>query len=157
MNSFESGSRGCSNGTGSSATICAGFFFGQNQNAVAQEYRLLDIVGDEYDGSYAPAPNVENFALHPLARRLIEADERLVHENEVGIGGEGPGNCDTLLHPAGDLVRVICLKAGQPHDIDDFANLGRHGRRRRALDAQSRRDIVEHRQPRKCRRLLKYE
>jgi hypothetical protein len=119
--------------------------FGQYQDAVAKEYRLLDIVGDEYDGSHPPAPNVEDFALHPLARRLIEAHERLVHENKVRIGGERPRNCDALLHPAGDLVRVIRFEARQPDDVDDFANLGRHIRRRCAFDAQTSRDVIEHR------------
>ena len=37
----------------------------------------------------------------------IERRERLVHQQDVGVGGEGAGEADALLHAAGQLVRIF--------------------------------------------------
>ena len=86
------------------------------ENAVAQKHGLLEIVRDEDDRALAMTPDVEHLALHALARRLVEADERLVHQDEVGVGGKGARDGDALLHAAGNLVRIVVLEARQPDD-----------------------------------------
>ena len=57
-------------------------------------------------------PDVEQQRLHALARQRVERAERLVHQQEVGFGGERPGQPDALAHAAGKLpdrlVRLAC-------------------------------------------------
>ena len=67
-------------------------------------------------------PDVEHFALHALARGLVEAHERLVHQDEVGVGGECARDRHALLHAARDLVRIVALEAREPDDLDDLAH-----------------------------------
>src|SRR6516162_11142299 len=52
---------------------------GEHDDAVAEKYGLLEIVRHEYHGPAAMLPGVQDLALHALACRLIEADERLIH------------------------------------------------------------------------------
>ena len=46
----------------------------------------------------------------------VEGGERLVHEEHVRIGGEGPRESDTLLHAAGELTGEAVLEAVQTHE-----------------------------------------
>ena len=96
---------------------------GQDEDAVTEEDGLLEVVRDEDDGAPPVPPDVQHLALHALAGGLVEADERLVHEDEIGVGGEGTRDGHALLHAAGDLVRIVALEAGQPDDLDDLAHL----------------------------------
>ena len=85
---------------------------------------------------------MQDLALHALARRLVEADEWLIHEDEIGIDGEGARDRHPLLHPTGDLVRVIGFIVAQPDDLDDLIHLAAHNGRRDLLDPQAGRHVV---------------
>src|SRR5690242_19723767 len=114
-------------------------------------------MGHEDDGAAPVLPDLQNFPLHALARRLIETNERLVHENHVGIRGKSARDGDTLLHAAGNLVRIVLFEPAQPHEVENFADLSALLVRRRSFYAQAGCDIVPDGEPRKRRRLLKYE
>src|SRR5712664_3811362 len=58
---------------------------GEDDDAVAEEYRLLDVVGDEDDGLARALPELDEFFLHGLARWPVEGTERLAHHQHLGI------------------------------------------------------------------------
>jgi hypothetical protein len=62
--------------------------------------RLLDVMGDEHDSSLVGAANAQQFVLQDEPGLRVERSERLVHQQHVGLDGQGAGNADTLLHPA---------------------------------------------------------
>src|SRR3954454_9944119 len=48
----------------------------------------------------------------------VEGRERLVEHQDVGVGGQRPGEADPLLHAAGELVGEVVLIAGQADQVD---------------------------------------
>ncbi|MNE44205.1 hypothetical protein D3C80_1384220 [compost metagenome] len=58
---------------------------------------------------------LEQFALHFAADQRVEGREGLVHQQDGRIVGQCAGKADTLLHAAGQLVRVAVFLAGQAH------------------------------------------
>ena len=57
-------------------------------------------------------------SLHLPPYEGVEAAERLVHEQHVGVGRQCPGEADALLHPAAHLPRVVVLPTLEPHGRD---------------------------------------
>ena len=47
----------------------------------------------------------------------VERGQRLVQQQHLGLDGQGPGQRDPLLLPAGDLVRVAVRLLGQPDQL----------------------------------------
>ena len=76
-------------------------------DAVAELQRLVEVVADEDDGLVELLLEIEKLVLELVADQRIERRERLVHEQDVGVGGEGARQADALLHAAGKLVRVL--------------------------------------------------
>ena len=60
--------------------------------------------------------SIEELVLQLVADQRIERRERLVHEQDVGVGGEGAGEADALLHAAGQLVAEFArpIATGRP-------------------------------------------
>ena len=51
--------------------------------------------------------------LHLLARQAVQRTKRFVHQQDVGLGRQRPGNSDALAHAAGNrttLLKVIAIK-----------------------------------------------
>ena len=64
--------------------------------------------------------------MEQVAGHGVEGAERLVHEQHVGVLGEGPGQGDPLAHAAGELVRAACRpKSLEVHDCEQLARPGR--------------------------------
>src|SRR5690349_8025191 len=68
--------------------------------AVAKEDRLLDVVRDQHEGFSGFLPNSQYFFLQEITRERIQRGERLVHQDDVGIGCERASDAHTLLHAA---------------------------------------------------------
>ncbi|MET4278485.1 hypothetical protein ABIB68_006587 [Bradyrhizobium sp. F1.2.2] len=66
------------------------------------------------------APDPQQFTLQRLARLGVERGERLVHQQHLGIIGEASRDRDTLLHAAGELMRIAVGKAGQPDQVEEM-------------------------------------
>ena len=110
-----------------------------------QEDRLGDGVGHEDDRRPEPPPEVHQLEVHPFAGHLVERPERLVHEEQARVEGEGPGDRDALLHPARQLPRVLgrevteldeieqcvgalhAFRAGEAHDLERQLDVALHG------------------------------
>jgi len=86
----------------------------QHQDPVGEQHRLVEVVGDEHDRLAGLGPDPHELFLHVLAGLGVDRAERLVHEQDLRVGREGPGDPDPLLHPAGELVRVARGEPFQP-------------------------------------------
>src|SRR5438309_1935055 len=75
----------------------------EDDHAVAEVHRLLDVVRDEDDGLAGALPQARQLFLHRLARLRVERAEGLVHQQHFGIEGEHARERDALLHAAGKL------------------------------------------------------
>jgi hypothetical protein len=85
----------------------------------------LRIVGDQHERGAAGAVNLQQQLDHLAARRTIEVAGRLVGQQDRGIVGERPGDCDPLLLAARQLRRVVMRAIRQPHFGEQRARAGR--------------------------------
>lgn len=68
------------------------------------------VVRNVDDGLTGRAPNVCEQPLHLFACQRVEGRERFVHEQNGRIVSESAGDGDTLLHAAGEVMRVGTCK-----------------------------------------------
>ena len=116
----------------------------EHQDAVADDDRFLDGVGDEQHGEAHVVPKLKQLLLHPPPGQGVECGERLVHQQDFRLGRHGAGDGDALLHAARQGVRIAVAEAVQPDlgDVVPGALLGfplRHASR-----AQREQDVLEH-------------
>src|SRR5215467_7029421 len=78
-----------------------------DDHAVGEDDRLHDVVRDEEHRALPLLPEAEQLEAHLLPRQGVERAERLVHEQERGLGDEGAAESDPLLHPSRELERVL--------------------------------------------------
>src|SRR5215467_915513 len=77
---------------------------------------LVDVVSDEEHGLSGRLSDAQQLRLHGGARVSIESCERLIHEQDLRLAREHTRNLDTLLHAAGQLLRMLvplALKADE--------------------------------------------
>src|SRR5690349_5723555 len=79
---------------------------------VADQHRLLDIVGHEDHGLAHRALDADELLLQPLARDAIDRPERFVHQQDRWVRGEGARETDALPLAAGKLMRVAVAIVG---------------------------------------------
>ena len=63
----------------------------------------------------AIAPEALELVVEEVAGHGVEGAERLVHEQDLGLLGEGAGEGDPLAHAAGQLVRALGGEAVEVH------------------------------------------
>ena len=78
----------------------------EDGDPVAHLDGFLDVVGDEHHRLAHLGVEPEELVLEPRAGHGIDGAERLVHEEDGGIGGERPRHADTLALAARHLRRV---------------------------------------------------
>ena len=71
-----------------------------NGDAVANFESLVQIVADKDDGAFQFGLQVQQFVLQAGADQRIERGKRLVHQQNWGVRGKGPGQAHALLHAA---------------------------------------------------------
>ena len=59
-----------------------------------------------------------------VAGHRVERAERLVHEEDVDVLGEGPGERDALAHAAGELVRALVAESAEVHEVEQLLGRG---------------------------------
>src|SRR5919106_463827 len=91
---------------------------GQDDDLVGDVDGLLDRMGHEDHGLVLVAEQAQQVVLELAADLLVDRREGLVHQQDVGVHGEGPGESDALPHPAGELMGVGILEARQAHLVD---------------------------------------
>src|SRR5688572_9517166 len=89
-----------------------------HDDAVAEEDRLVNRVGDQHHGLAARHPNALQLGVHALASERIERAERLVHQEKLGIARERAHDRGALLHSTRKFVRIFVLEAFQAGDVE---------------------------------------
>src|SRR3546814_21026916 len=82
--------------------------------------RLLDRMGDEEEGFALLRDQGQQVLLELAPGLLVDRRERLVHQQHLGVDGEGAGKADALAHAARQLVRVGLLETLEA-DLADVA------------------------------------
>ena len=99
---------------------------GHHQHAVGELHGLGDVVGDQQAGLLQLMLDLQHLVAEQQPRLLVERAERLVHQQDLRLGGERARDRDALAHAAGQLGRIALLEAVEADEIDEMA---------RALDA----------------------
>ena len=120
----------------------------EHQRAVAERDRLGDVVGDEDDGLAPEAPQREQVGLQLGAGLRIHGGERLVHQDDGRIVGEGADERRALAHAAGQFVRIIALEAGEPDGADEDLGMRPGLGVQAPLHLDRKQHIVDRRAPR---------
>jgi len=76
---------------------CTGTAF-EYGDTISQEQRFIDVVGDEHDGAFVLGPDALDLVLEFGSCQCVERRERLVHQQDLGLARQRPGNGDALPH-----------------------------------------------------------
>ena len=106
-------------------------------------------------GLAGPAPDAADFFLQQLACLLIERGERLVHEQDLRIVGQRPGDADALLHATGQLVGISIGKTGEADKLEQRVGIVARLVDRDPTRTRPEGDVLEHAHPIEQRALLK--
>ena len=93
-------------------------------DAVADLQGLVQVVGYENDGLVQLSLQPYQFVLHVAADQGVQPAEWLVHKQDVGVHGQGPGQADPLLHAAAELPGIGILPAGKTHQVQHLLGSG---------------------------------
>src|SRR5215211_3364012 len=86
---------------------------GEDDDAVGEVDRLVDVVGDEEDRDRVLVAHAQDEVLEVGARLRVDGGEGLVHQQDRRLVGEGARDGDALLHPARELPGVVVDEARQ--------------------------------------------
>ena len=120
----------------------------EHQGAIAECDRLGDVVGHEDDGLAPQPPQRQQVGLQLRARLRIHGGERLVHQDDRRIVGEGADQRRALAHAAGQFVRIIALEAGKPDGAEEHLGMRPGLGVQAALDLDRKQHVVDGRAPR---------
>ncbi len=83
-----------------------------------------------------------DLALHDAAVLRVEGAERLVHQQHVGLDGEGARDRPARAHAAAHAAGVVVLEAGEPDELEIAVGARRALGRRHAERTEHQRDVV---------------
>ena len=91
-----------------------------HRDAVAEQDRLVDRVGDEHHGLalFRALHELQQFLLQDFAGLRVERGERLVHQQHRRVHRERADEADALLHAAGELIGIVLLEAGEADQLE---------------------------------------
>ena len=91
-----------------------------HDDAIAEQDRLVEVVGHEHHRLPARSPRLEEELLGVDSRLGIEGRERLVHQDDVGLDGPGAGQRDALAHPLRKLPRPEVVRLGEAEAVEQL-------------------------------------
>src|SRR5215470_709367 len=112
-----------------------------------EEHGLGDAMGDEQRGGAGFAPDLEQLQVEPLARHLVECAERLVHQQNGRVEREGPRDRHPLLHPPGELPRIVVAEPLEADQTQERARALASLLEGAAGQLERQPDILDHRPP----------
>src|SRR6185369_1475123 len=127
-----------------------------DDDAAAEENRLLDIMGDEQHGLLLAFPDAEQHFLHQHTGLIIQRPERFVEQQDLGVVGKRTRNRRALLHAAGELLWPVVFEAGQADPLDESIRDLAAIRLGYPALAQAERDVFAHGEPWEQRVRLKH-
>jgi hypothetical protein len=115
-------------------------------------------MGDEQDGRSRAPPEREQLVIEAVAGDLVKRAERLVHEEQLRLADQRPGDGDALALAAGKLVRQPVGQRGKVHQRHQLVAAVVDGARQAAEPhLQRQADVVAHAAPGEQRRILEDE
>ncbi len=105
-------------------------------------------MGDEQDRFARLFPDAQQLVLQRGSGDGVQRAERLVHQQDVRIDSEGPGDTDALALPAGELVGPAITKAAQTDQLQRAFHPFALDRGGHVDPLQAQRDVVLHAPPR---------
>ena len=109
-------------------------------DAIGEEDRLGDGVGDEGDGLSGLHPDLLDEKVHFIARECVEGAEGLVHQKHRGIDRQASHDRGALLHAARQLPRKLVLETRQADAVEELVDPLPF--RRLALDLEGQLDVL---------------
>ncbi len=96
----------------------------QDRDPVAELHGFVEVVGHEDDGLAQLLLQPQEFVLQPLPRDRVDRAERLVHQQHRRIGGQRPGDSDSLLLAARQFTRiaVAVLRRLEADQVEQFVD-----------------------------------
>src|SRR5438105_6090085 len=116
---------------------------GEDDDAVSQRDRLLEVVRDGHDRRAIRRPQLQQLVLHQRPGLHVERAEGLVHEEDGRLVDERLGERGALAHPARELVRVVALEPAEPDAGDPVARAPLGFSSSGPAKARPGRDVVE--------------
>ena len=74
----------------------------EDDHPVAQGAEILDLMGHVEDGNIRLHLQIPEFSPEAAAQGAVEGAERFVEEQQLGLGGQGPGKGHPLALPSGE-------------------------------------------------------
>ena len=105
-----------------------------DRHVVAQQFRLAQFMRREEDRLSPAAEPLQEFA-EMDARQRIEAGERLVENQQIGIAQQGLRDAGALEHALGVFLERTPCRLRQLHCLQQFIRAGAHGLLVHAADA----------------------
>ncbi|MPL94881.1 hypothetical protein SDC9_41040 [bioreactor metagenome] len=90
----------------------------EHRDAVRHGQCLALIVGDIDHGDAKPFVQRLDLELHVLAQLLVEGAERFVHQHQLGVEDQGPGERDALLLAARHLCGATVGELAHLHHVE---------------------------------------
>ena len=84
-------------------------------NAITQADGFVKIVGNEKRCFVHHGGELKKLILQLTPNQGVQSAERFVHQQNIGVGGQGPGQAHTLLHTTGEFIRITMAPACQLH------------------------------------------
>ncbi len=94
---------------------------GEDHHLVRQGERLVDVMGDEHDRLAELALQAVQLDLEVGSHDRVHRPERLVHQQDVGVAGQGPGDAHALLLTTRELAGIaLGQRPVQPHLVEQL-------------------------------------
>ena len=123
----------------------------QHDHPVAEVHRLVHVVGDDHHRDAELVAQGQHQVLQVHAGLGVHGGEGLVHQQQLRLIGERPGNRDALLHAARQFAGMCLAAAGESHRVQGTECQRAGTGPVDALGAQRQRHVAGDRQPRQQR------
>lgn len=126
----------------------------QDRDPIRHCKRLIVIMCDENSRGFCSFEQIMEILAHPGRHIGVQVAERLIKQEQHGLGSKGAGQCHPLLLATRQFVRISALEPGQSDQLQQIFD---HGVPLRAGHAtQSKGNVVADAEMRKQRVLLKH-
>jgi hypothetical protein len=115
----------------------------EHPDHVGERERLRLVVRDVHGGRARLADQRGDLHPHSLAQVGVQVGQRLVAQDQPGVGDQRPGQRDPLLLASGQLVRVAPRELAQPHPLQHRRRARPARGPRQAAPAERERDVGE--------------
>ena len=128
----------------------------EHRHPVRHHHGFLLVVGNVDDGHPQFTLNAADLELHLFAQPPVQGTEGFVHQHQVGLEHQRPGDGDALLLAAGQLPRPAVLEALQLHEIQRTLHPLGPFRSRQVAHFQRERQVAAYRHVREQRVVLEH-